>query len=59
LGATIGIDPTMACKILKKNGQVMYKTSVRSLTPDEIQSPSEQKEREAFDAAFEDNMDYQ
>jgi hypothetical protein len=52
LGATIDIGPAMARKILKKNGQLMYRASVRSLTPDEIQSPSERKEREEFDAAI-------
>jgi hypothetical protein len=34
LGAAISIGPAMACKILNKNGSVMYRTSVRSLTPD-------------------------
>jgi hypothetical protein len=32
----------------------MYGASVRSLTPDEIQPLSEQKEREAFDAPIEE-----
>jgi hypothetical protein len=52
LGASIDIGSTMACKILKKNGQVIYSTYVRSLTPDEIHSSSERKEREEFDAAM-------
>jgi hypothetical protein len=43
LGATIDIEPAMARKILKNNGIVMYRTSVRLLTPDEIQSPTEKK----------------
>jgi hypothetical protein len=43
----------MARKILKKNGSMMYRTSVRSLTPDEIQSPTEKKEREEFDISIE------
>jgi hypothetical protein len=46
LGAAIDIGPAMARNILKKNGSVIYRTSVRSLTPDKIQSPTEQKERE-------------
>jgi hypothetical protein len=54
VGAAIDICPVMARKIMKENGQVMYCISVRSLTPDEIQSPSERKESEAFDAAIED-----
>jgi hypothetical protein len=46
LGATIDIGPGMARKILKNNGQVIYMTSVRSLTPHEMKSPSERKEHE-------------
>jgi hypothetical protein len=45
--------PSMARKIMKNNGSVMYRTSVRPLTPDEIQSPTEKKEREEFDIAIE------
>jgi hypothetical protein len=41
LGAAIDIGPAMTRKILKKNGSVMYRTSARPLTPDEIQSPTE------------------
>jgi hypothetical protein len=32
---------------------MIYRTSVRPLTPDEIQSPTEKKEREEFDIAIE------
>jgi hypothetical protein len=53
LGAAIDIGPAMARNILKKNGSLMYRTSVRSLTPDEIQSPTEKKEREEFYLAIE------
>jgi hypothetical protein len=53
LGAAIDIGPAMTRKILKKNGMVMYKSSVRSLTLDEIQSPTELKERHEFDNAIE------
>jgi hypothetical protein len=53
LGATIDSGPTMARKILKKNGSVMYITSVRPITPDEIQYPTEKKEREEFDITIE------
>jgi hypothetical protein len=52
LGAAIDIGPVMARKFLKKNGRVMYRTSARSLTLDEIQSPTEKKEREEFDIAI-------
>jgi hypothetical protein len=40
-GAVIGIGPAMTHKILKKNGSVMYISSVRPITQDEIQSPME------------------
>jgi hypothetical protein len=53
LAAAIDIGPAMASKILNKNGSIMYRTSVRSLTPDEIQSPTEQKECEEFDISIE------
>jgi hypothetical protein len=46
LGSTIDIGPSMVCKILKKNGSVMYRISFRPFTSDEIQSPTEKKERE-------------
>jgi hypothetical protein len=46
LGAAIDIGPAMTRKILKKNGMVMYRSPVRSLTLDEVQSPTEQKERQ-------------
>jgi hypothetical protein len=53
LGAAIDIGPTMVRNILKKNGSVMYRTSVGSLTLDEIQSPTGKKVREEFDMAIE------
>jgi hypothetical protein len=57
LGAVIDIGPAMERKIMKKNGSVMYRTSVRSLTPDEIQSPTEQKEHEEFDISIKKKYD--
>jgi hypothetical protein len=56
LGAAIDIGPAMTRKILKKNGIVMYRSSVRSLTLDEIQPPTEQKERLEFDTAIEEKF---
>jgi hypothetical protein len=44
LVSAIDIGPAMTHNILKQNGSVMYRSSVRSLTQDEIQSPTEQKE---------------
>jgi hypothetical protein len=56
LGAAIDIGPAMTRKIMKQNGSVMYGSSVRSLTQDEIQSPTEQKERQEFEIAIEDKF---
>jgi hypothetical protein len=56
LGAAIDIGPAMTCKILKQNGSVMYRSSLRHLTQDEIQSPTEQKERAEFDIAIEEKF---
>jgi hypothetical protein len=44
LGAAIDIGPAMARKILKQNGGIMYISSVRPLTPDEIQYPTERQD---------------
>jgi hypothetical protein len=56
LGDAIDIGPAMTHKIMKQNGSVMYRSSVRSLTQDEIQSPTEQKERDEFDIAIEEKF---
>jgi hypothetical protein len=56
LGAAIDIGPAMTRKNLKKNVMVMYRSSVISLTLDEIQSPNELKERQEFDNAIEKNF---
>jgi hypothetical protein len=56
LGAAIDIGPAMTRNILKQNGMVMYRSSVRSLTQDAIRSPTEQKERQEFDIAIEEKF---
>jgi hypothetical protein len=42
----------MLRKVLKINGEVMFRVSVRGLTLDEIQSPYEQKRRQEYDEAI-------
>jgi hypothetical protein len=56
VGAAIDIGPAMMRKILKQNGSVMCRSSVRPLTQDEIQSPTERQEREQFDIIIEDKF---
>jgi hypothetical protein len=56
LGAAIDIFPAMSRKILKANGQVLYRTSVRSLTLDDIQSPTEIAECLKFYTSVEEKL---
>jgi hypothetical protein len=56
LGAAIDIGPAMTRKILKQNGSVMYRSSVRHLTQDKIQYTTEKKEGEEFDIAVENKI---
>jgi hypothetical protein len=56
LGAEIDIGPAMLCKILKTNGQVIYRTPVRSLTLDEIQSLTEIAKRLKFETSVEEKL---
>ncbi len=48
LGPAIDIGPAMTRKVLKQNGQVVYRSTVRSLTPDELADESTKKKREEF-----------
>ena len=52
LGPAIDIGPAMSRKIIKQNGQIVYRSTVRSLTPDEIADPIRIKERDEFDEAL-------
>jgi hypothetical protein len=49
LGPAIDIGPAMSRKVLKINGEVMIRVSVRGLTLDKMQSPDEQKRRQEYD----------
>jgi hypothetical protein len=52
----IDIGPIMARKIMKENGQVIYLTSVRSLTTEEIVSPVEKQARLDFYIQIEEKI---
>jgi hypothetical protein len=56
LGPAIDIGPTMARIILKKNGEITYKTGVQSLTPGELDSPNEALLRVEYDSAIRDKL---
>ena len=48
IGPAIDIGPAMTRKILKDNGQVVYRSTVRPLTLDEMSDPVVTHQREAF-----------
>ena len=48
LGPAIDIGPAITRKILKAYGQVVYRSTVRSLTPDERSDATMKREREKF-----------
>ena len=52
LGPAIDIGPAMTRKILKANGEVVYRSTVRALNSDELVSLEETREREEFDKAI-------
>ena len=53
LGPAIDIGPAMTRKVLKANGKVVYQSTVRMLTPDEMADETMTKEREKFNDAVE------
>jgi hypothetical protein len=48
LGPAIDIGPTMTRKVLKENGQVVYRPTVRSLTPDEMTNETMKQRQNTF-----------
>ena len=53
LGPAIDIGPAMTRKVLKANGKVVYRSTVRGLTPDEMADETMTKERNKFDESVE------
>jgi hypothetical protein len=49
LGPAIDIGPAMTRKILKENGQIVYRSTVRHLTPDEWKNEDMATRRRNFD----------
>jgi hypothetical protein len=52
LGSAPDIGPAMAARILKENGEVVVRTTLRSLLPEEILREKEKEERTRFDKAI-------
>jgi hypothetical protein len=59
LGSVIDIGPIMERKILKKNGRVKYRTPVRSLSPYEIQYPTEKRRARSLTSPLRRNLAHQ
>ena len=53
LRPAIDNGPAMACKILKANGKVLYRSIIRPLNPDEIADETMTKEREKLNNSVE------
>ena len=49
LGPSIGVGPTLCVKLLKGNGQSVYRSSYQHLTEDEVNNPEAVKIRDDFD----------
>jgi hypothetical protein len=56
LGPAIDVGPAMTRKLLKQNGQVVYRSTVRALTPDEIHSETEKQKRAEFDIEIRERL---
>ena len=56
LGPSIDVGPAMTCAILKKNGEVVHRSTVRSITPDEKDDPEEVADRQAFDVSVKEKL---
>jgi hypothetical protein len=52
LGPAIDIGPAMTRKILKANGKVVYRSTARSLTADEMADETMTRERKKFDESI-------
>ena len=53
LGPAIDIGPAMTRKVLKANGNVVYRSTVRPLSPDEMADKAMTKEREKLNEFIE------
>jgi len=56
LGPAPDTSPMMAMRILKQNGQVVVRSTIRHLTPDETNSDVEKKKREEFDELIKEKI---
>ena len=56
LGPALDMGPAMSRKILKANGEIIVRQTVRALTPDEWNSPTEKGKRSDFDVAIREQL---
>ena len=50
LGPAIDVGPAMTRKVLKSNGQTIYRSTVRALTDDEMSDEDMKRQRQVFDS---------
>ena len=50
------IGPAMTCKLLNIKGNYIHRSTIRTLTPDELANSLELEEREAFDKAIAEKL---
>ena len=50
LGPAIDVGPAMTRKVLKSNGQTIYRSTVRALTDDEMSDEDMKRQRKVFDS---------
>jgi hypothetical protein len=56
LGPAIDIGPAMTAKILKYNGQIIYRSTYRAFNRNELEDPKHIDQRAEFDAAIKDKL---
>lgn len=52
LGPSLDIGPAMCAKMLKQNGQIVYLSTYRSLTQDNVDSPVKQQLQQTYNNAI-------
>ena len=50
LGPAIDVGPAMTHKVLKSNGQTIYRSTVRALTDDKMSDEDMKRQRQVFDS---------
>ena len=55
-GPSLNVGPALTANILKNNGEKLYSSTYRALTPDQLVNPDDVKTSDEFDLAIEDKL---